>query len=110
MPNIAKLRTLLEYVEKLDPELIHMSAFKCGTTACLMGHAVDVFPGRFEWQQKYATLFPVDVEHPTENPCGSAFFGLNEEEWDAIFDGEIPDEEAVPNLRQKIEEWEDAEH
>lgn len=108
MPNIARLRTLLEYVEKLDPELIHMSAFKCGTTACLMGHAVDVFPDHLKWDDEG---IPQEIGFPERFQPGSAFFGLNEEEWDAIFDGEIPDEEAVSNLRECIEYWSsDAEH
>jgi hypothetical protein len=87
MPNIERLTALLEYVEKLPVEQIDMQSFRneCGTTACLMGYAVDVFPGQFTWRYTPGWYSPVDVENPNESFRGSTFFELNGAEWDAIF-------------------------
>lgn len=108
MPNIERLTTLLEYVEKLDPELIQMENFKCGTAACLMGHAVSVFPDHLKWDDEG---IPQEIGFPERFQPGSHFFELDARQWTRIFDGFIQGDLAVSNLREHIERWSNnAEH
>lgn len=105
MPNIARLKKLLEHVEKLPPDAIYMHWYKsdCGTAACLMGHAVTAFPEEFEWGDMGR---PVDKTGVWESCVGSLFFDLTKEQWIVIFHGTIPNDKAVSNLRERIQEWE----
>lgn len=111
MPNIERLTTLLEYVEKLPPESIDMQQFHCGTTACLMGHAVGAFPEDFRWYEydRY-DLRPEYIAGPIERHPGMIFFELDEAQWRSIFSGVIHNARAVENLRNKIERWKRAQH
>jgi hypothetical protein len=111
MPHIARLRTLLEYVERLPVEQIHMPWYKneCGTAACLMGHAVTGFPERFRWASSIKPR-PEDRHIDFELYPGQHFFELSDSEWLKVFSADIPNHEAVSNLRESIKEWESAEH
>jgi hypothetical protein len=110
VPNVARLKTLLEYVENISPDLIEMARYKgaCGTTACLMGHAIDAFPDQFGWD--YIRGKPYDTVGSEEPFPGQQFFDLTEYEWHLIFNGVIPNDRAIPNLRERIQEWSSAEY
>jgi hypothetical protein len=109
MPNIERLTTLLEYVERLPIEQIDMHSFKCGTTACLMGHAVSVFPDRLAWDED--GIAPEEIDFYEDTCPGAHFFDLTYGQWHSIFDSFIEADEAVSNLREYIERWErDAQH
>lgn len=110
MPNIKRLTTLLEYVEKLPPEAIEMGTYICGTAACLMGHAVSAFPKDFRWFHSLISMHPEHIAHPLEKYPGSIFFDLTEYEWLDIFAPAIHNELAIQNLRDRIEEWSNAQH
>lgn len=106
MPNIARLKTLLEYVEQLPTSLIKMERYRsaCGTSACLMGHAIKAFPDRFKWD--FVRSKPYDTLGGEEPFPGQQFFDLTEYEWHLVFNGVIPNDKAVSNLRERIQEWE----
>lgn len=109
MPNIPRLKTLLEYVEQLPPEQIRMDDYFCGTAACLMGHACSVFPGEFQVTTERFGKFILSSGGEEPFP-GQQFFDLTEYEWHLIFNGKIPNDKAVSNLRERIQEWSSAEH
>lgn len=110
MPNIERLTALLEYVEKLPVEQIDMQSFRneCGTTACLMGHAVSAFPDQLMWTKDNYIGRPFDPMAGDENYPGTVFFDLTESQWQAIFNDDIPNDRAVKNLREHVESWERA--
>lgn len=108
MPNIERLTTLLEYVEKLPPEQVQMGTYICSTAACLMGHAVTVFPETFRWNHSLNMIVPEHIGIPTEKYPGCVFFDLTIDEWLDIFAPFIHNDLAIQNLRDHIEAWSNA--
>lgn len=109
MPNIKRLTALLEYVEKLPLEAIEMTWFRneCNTAGCLMGHATVVFPERFKLVKDSEGYYVEDItlsEGMTAS-VGWQFFELTFCQWSQIFGGDIRNDKAVENLRNKIKEW-----
>lgn len=104
MPNIERLTTLLEYVEKLPPEAINMEWHRYGEARSLIAHAIEAFPNRFRWSIPYSVQ-PEDISVGYEKYPGCHFFDLSKGQWKAIFSMRVKDEEAVSNLRNKIEVW-----
>lgn len=114
MPNIERLKTLLEYVRTLPVERIDMREYKskCGTTCCLLGHAVGAFPDQLFFKptliENLCTV--AEIENPDTTIGCREFFGLNEFQWHRIFDPSIGNDVAVSNLAFRIEDWSNAQH
>lgn len=109
MPNIERLTTLLEYVEKLPPEAIDMTWFRneCNTAGCLMGHATVVFPERFKLVKDCEGYYVQDLTLSEDiiAYAGWQFFELTLWQWDQIFSGYVHNDKAIQNLRDHIEAW-----
>lgn len=108
MPNIERLKTLLEYVEKLDPKSSRWepSGTSVAQSLASWGHAVTVFPDRFRWSYEDRLGIPIDKIDPGQRPAGLAFFELTHSQWGQIFRDTIRSDRAVDNLREHIERWE----
>jgi len=39
MPNIRRLKMTADLADRLDPAAVDLAIWKCGTTACVIGHA-----------------------------------------------------------------------
>lgn len=121
MPNIERLTTLLEFMRTIPPERIDMETYygprfepdDCGTTACLAGWAPFAFPDHLVcgysrcdrwigWKDEYernepSNIFNIEVLQQ--------FFGLYMDQYNAIFSGAIPNEQAIANLESHIAMW-----
>lgn len=91
--RLDRLETLAKHLETVPPETFNLKAWKCGTTACAMGHACSI--PKFRQAGLKLTEILVWMTEPMLSPefkgrggfeAAEFFFGLNEDEALFLFD------------------------